>query len=68
MSTVVNAPALPVSSGLRRREGFSTSLRVAIALALLVLTLFPLYWTIISSLKTNLETHAVPVTFVPAVT
>jgi ABC-type glycerol-3-phosphate transport system permease component len=41
-------------------------LRVAIALALLVLTLFPLYWIIISSFKTNLETHSLPVTFVPA--
>lgn len=67
MSTAVSAQPLPASSSAARREGFSTALRVAIALALLVLTLFPLYWIIISSFKTNLETHTVPVTFVPAV-
>ena len=67
MSTAVNTPALTGSSTAARREGFSTALRVAIALALLVLTLFPLYWIIISSFKTNLETHTVPVTFLPAV-
>lgn len=45
----------------------SAALRVLLALALLSLTLFPLYWIIISSLKTNVETHALPVTFVPKV-
>jgi multiple sugar transport system permease protein len=64
----MNAPAMPVPAGsAARREGFSTALRVTIALVLLILTLFPLYWIIISSFKTNLETHTVPVTFVPAV-
>jgi ABC-type glycerol-3-phosphate transport system permease component len=33
---------------------------------ILIPTLFPVYWIIVSSLKTNLETHAVPVTFLPA--
>lgn len=65
---MVNAPAMPVpAGGAAPREGFSTALRVTIALVLLILTLFPLYWIIISSFKTNLETHSVPVTFVPAV-
>ena len=46
----MNAPAMPVPAGsAARREGFSTALRVTIALALLILTLFPLYWIIISS-------------------
>jgi multiple sugar transport system permease protein len=67
VSTAVNASVLSGRPGRARREGFSTALRVAIALALLLLTLFPLYWIIISSFKTNLETHTVPVTFVPAV-
>ena len=67
MSTVMNIPAVAGTTSAARREGFSTALRVAIALALLVLTLFPLYWIIISSFKTNLETHTVPVTFLPAV-
>ena len=54
---MVNAPAMPApASGAARREGFSTALRVTIALVLLILTLFPLYWIIISSLKTNQET------------
>ncbi len=43
------------------------ALKVALALLLLLGTLFPMYWIIISSLKTNLETHTVPVTFLPAV-
>ncbi|CAA9558346.1 MAG: hypothetical protein AVDCRST_MAG59-2442 [uncultured Thermomicrobiales bacterium] len=59
-----NAP-----SGLSRagKDRLGTGVKVAIALLLLVVTLFPMYWIIISSLKTNLETHSVPVTFLPAV-
>lgn len=45
---MVNAPVMPApAGGAARREGFSTALRVTIALALLILTLFPLYWIII---------------------
>ena len=60
---------LPVARSPRTgiRIDWPLVLRVAIALALLILTLFPMYWIIISSLKTNLETHSVPVTFVPKV-
>ena len=69
MAISVPAPVLPGSRGRSRRtrERLSLSLRVAIALGLLVLTLFPMYWIVVSSLKTNLETHSVPVTFLPAV-
>jgi ABC-type glycerol-3-phosphate transport system permease component len=65
------APTGPIRSPRGRsrqaRERLSTSLRVAIALALLLVTLFPMYWIVVSSFKTNLETHSVPVTFLPAV-
>ena len=50
-----------------RQRWFSTAWKVALAVLLLIPTLFPMYWIIISSLKTNLETHSVPVTFVPSV-
>lgn len=39
--------------------------RFVLAVALLVPTLFPMFWIIVSSLKSNLETHTVPVTFIP---
>jgi multiple sugar transport system permease protein len=69
VATSFEAPALPEPRRLSQdsRERFSLALRVAIALTLLILTLFPMYWIIISSLKTNLETHSLPVTFVPKV-
>ena len=69
MATSFEAPTLPEPRRLSQesRERFSLALRVAIALTLLILTLFPMYWIIISSLKTNLETHSLPVTFVPKV-
>lgn len=41
-------------------------LKVLLAILLLIPTLFPMYWIVISSLKSNLETHSVPVTFIPA--
>lgn len=40
-------------------------LKVVVTLLLLGVTLFPMYWIIVSSLRTNLETHSVPVTFLP---
>lgn len=61
------APARPPGMSRATRERFSLGLRVAIALALLILTLFPMYWIVISAIKTNAETHTVPVTFLPAV-
>ena len=69
VATSSEASALSEPRGLSQgsRERFSLALRTAIALALLLLTLFPMYWIIISSLKTNLETHSLPVTFVPKV-
>ncbi|CAN5655312.1 carbohydrate ABC transporter permease [soil metagenome] len=51
----------------RNRQRISMGWKVGLAILLLIPTLFPLYWIIISSLKTNLETHSVPVTFIPAV-
>lgn len=50
----------------KRKRRLETTLKVALALMILIPTLFPVYWIIVSSLKTNLETHAVPVTFLPA--
>lgn len=50
----------------KRKRRLETALKVALALLILIPTLFPVYWIIVSSLKTNLETHAVPVTFLPA--
>jgi multiple sugar transport system permease protein len=60
--------SLPVRKGLSRRarSRISIGLKVGLAVILLVPTLFPAVWIIISSLKTNLETHTVPVTLVPA--
>lgn len=60
--------AHPVGSRLsrKRRRRLETTLKVVLALMILIPTLFPVYWIVISSLKTNLETHSVPVTFLPA--
>lgn len=44
-----------------------TTLRILLLILFLIPTLFPLYWILISSVKTNLETHSVPVTFLPKV-
>ncbi len=44
-----------------------TALRLLLLILFLIPTLFPLYWILISSVKTNLETHSVPVTFLPKV-
>jgi ABC-type glycerol-3-phosphate transport system permease component len=58
----------PIAPGLSRkkRRRIETTLKVTLALLILIPTLFPVYWIIVSSLKTNLETHSVPVTFIPA--
>ena len=54
MATSFEAQALPEPHGLSQGSGrLSLALRVAIAVALLILALFPMYWIIISSLKTN---------------
>ncbi len=65
MATNVLTPPRARSRATRERSAYW--LRVAIALALLLVTLFPMYWIVISSFKTNLETHSVPVTFLPQV-
>jgi ABC-type glycerol-3-phosphate transport system permease component len=44
-----------------------TAVKLFFLILLLIPTLFPMYWIIISSVKTNLETHSVPVTFLPEV-
>ncbi len=68
MATLAGTPPT-ATTGLSRagKERLGLTLKVAIALILLLVTLFPMYWIIISSLKTNLETHSVPVTFLPKV-
>lgn len=68
MATISAQPAVPNPSGMSKanRHRLGTLVKVLIALAFLIPTLFPMYWIVISSLKTNLETHSVPVTFVPA--
>ncbi len=50
-----------------RTEHGATLLKLVLLLLLLIPTLFPMYWILISSVKTNLETHSVPVTFLPKV-
>lgn len=65
MATNVLTPPRGRSRAARDRSAYW--LRVAVALALLLVTLFPMYWIVISSFKTNLETHSVPVTFLPQV-
>jgi ABC-type glycerol-3-phosphate transport system permease component len=54
-----------LSPATKRR--LSMALKVGLALLLLVPTLFPMYWIVVSSLKTNAETHTLPVTFLPTV-
>lgn len=67
MATITNSPTVRVSRGLARanQQRLWLALKVVLALLLLMVTLFPMYWIVISSFKTNLETHSVPVTFVP---
>ena len=63
-STTIAAPRGPSR---RTKERLLLALKLLLAAALLAVTLFPMYWIVVSSLKTNLETHSVPVTFLPAV-
>ncbi len=66
MATTVEQPRYS-PAGRKRSPWFAMGWKLGLILLLLIPTLFPMYWIIISSLKTNLETHSVPVTFVPAV-
>lgn len=68
MATFAGSTTVAASRGLSQRgkERLLLALKIVLALLLLVVTLFPLYWIVISSFKTNLETHTVPVTFLPA--
>lgn len=67
MATRAESSPVNRSTGLSlaNRRRLEAGVKVFLALLVLVPTLFPLFWIIISSLKTNLETHSVPVTFVP---
>ena len=58
---------IPQRTGLSRtaKRRLGLLARFLLAIALLVPTLFPMFWIIVSSLKSNLETHTVPVTFIP---
>ncbi len=66
-------PSSPAGStvGMQRGRSLRTKKRIALALTtglallLLIPTLFPMFWIIVSSLKTTAETHTVPVTFLP---
>jgi ABC-type glycerol-3-phosphate transport system permease component len=62
------ATAYPSAKGLssRTKRRLWLALKLGLALLLLVPTLFPMFWIIVSSLKTNAETHTLPVTFLPA--
>ena len=66
MATIAQEPST-TRSGLSRNSKMRLGLlgRFVLAVALLVPTLFPMFWIIVSSLKSNLETHTVPVTFIP---
>jgi len=67
MATVADHTFEPTASGPSRKQRVRLGLafKVGLALLLLIPTLFPMFWIIVSSLKTNLETHTVPVTFLP---
>jgi len=58
----------PIGSGrsLATKRRISLGLKLLLAALLLIPTLFPMFWIVISSLKTNAETHTLPVTFLPA--
>jgi ABC-type glycerol-3-phosphate transport system permease component len=68
MATQASAPITATSSrlSLANRRRLEVGVKVFLAVLILVPTLFPVAWIVISSLKANLETHTVPVTFVPA--
>lgn len=67
MSTVVPL-TVPERRGrsIAAKRRISLALKLLLAAVLLVPTLFPMFWIVISSLKTNAETHTIPVTFLPA--
>lgn len=68
MATQASASATATTSrlSLANRRRLEMGLKVFLAVLILVPTLFPVIWIVISSMKTNLETHTVPVTLVPA--
>ncbi len=67
MSTI-SPLTIPTRQGrsLATKRRISLTLKLLLAAVLLVPTLFPMFWIVISSLKTNAETHTIPVTFLPA--
>lgn len=67
MATHVSVSSAPHASrlSLANRRRLEIGIKVFLALLILVPTLFPVVWIVISSMKTNLETHTVPVTLVP---
>ena len=65
LATAKSVPTRGMSYATRKR--ISMAWKIGLVLLLLIPTLFPMYWIIISSVKTNLETHSVPVTFLPKV-
>jgi multiple sugar transport system permease protein len=67
MVTIADETTRPKSRWRSRanKRRLSFGLKMLLAVLLLIPTLFPMFWIIVSSLKTNLETHTVPVTFLP---
>ncbi len=65
--TVIPEKATATQSrlSLANRRRLEVGFKVFLVTLILVPTLFPVVWIVISSLKTNLETHTVPVTFIP---
>lgn len=63
-ATVSSAPRTSRLS-LANRRRLEVGIKISLALLILIPTLFPVIWIVISSMKTNLETHTVPVTLVP---
>jgi ABC-type glycerol-3-phosphate transport system permease component len=64
---VVATPSVPTRRGLSRtaRQRRFLALKIALVVIFLVPTLFPMFWIVVSSLKSNAETHTLPVTFLP---
>ena len=50
---------------MKRRQTLSSILKYFVLAVILLFLLFPLYWVLITSFKTNMEAYAFPPSFIP---
>ena len=50
---------------MKRRQTLSAILKYFVLAVILLFLLFPLYWVLITSFKTNMEAYAFPPSFLP---